>query len=1178
MSVTRTLLAAALLAAYPLAALSGVDPKPARSAATVKAVQEKGDARLSLVVPDVVKLRAEDEIRDAKPGTPLRYGVVQSVWHDVHAKNGPGEWLPLPRGRWLWRMEVNGKGASSLEFTFSRFRLPHGAELVIRSADGSQRLASLTDADNPEDGSALHTAMIQSDAVVLELTVPASKRDYVELELANASYGYRDPFAASQAKSGSCNIDTACPEGDEWREQIASVAGYAFQANASSLYCTGTLMNTGDVGADAARPRFATAHHCVSTPQEVASMVFYWGYESPACRTPGGAANGTSLPVLPNTLSVQTGGATLLATDRATDFTAVEINTPIPDAAQVFYSGWDRSGSTPPGAVGIHHPSGNEKRISFNEDPLTTMQNCIISSSDTTTHWRVDDWELGTTERGSSGSGLWNPANGLLVGVLSGGTAACSNPAGYDCYGRLSTAWEAPGTTGGHSIRDAFDRTGTNPQTMPGKGTCDAPVVTLTANAFANAPRAGSKFQIRASATGGAGGYTYLWDVDGDGVVEREGPERHIMVSIPKQHSGNVRVQVRDAEGCVGTAAHALDVLGATLEVVSTGTPHQVCGNGDGRIDPGERYSVPVTFRNVGTAPMAGSGQALFAAGGGLAVDLGPNQFGYVGSSSCSYQFIDLAEGEWAVDPLDTYAADGNAYGPRDDARTPTITLGGEGIALYGERYSEAAMSTNGYVSFDPDDGGSAGSINGDELSCDGGLPEGSLGPQLRPFHDDLRVREDAGAGLRYRHFEVCPRASLVGQAQGCHVFQWTGMETYGASSFMGETEFQAVVYEQSGEVVYQYKTSADVDESYTVIGFVDQNGDDAMRMGCPLETGNVPAAQSAICAFAPTALPAGDVALRLEQPTVPLRTLRMGSSFTVNVPVQVRADAACGTSLSLDYIASAIPRSHSTRSSRHAIGAVADDCAVVASCPAQVVEIDAIQGNYHNPFRPGNSFNSYPFGGTWYTGSADHAPFWYQTSGSYIDHLLDAPLQRVTRVATPSSVGARSEQVGQVRVARIDGTRAMLAWQFNDGRAGAELMQLTHTEHERAEPDYTGRWIAFGEPDWGVEVESVVIDQRRFDNVLAYLFDAQGNPRWVISEGAINDGMLDLASYRTHCPGCPAYANWETRTRSAGQFILEFDDADNATLSTDIDLPAPLQGQWQRIEVPLIRAGEPTP
>ncbi|HEY0979051.1 MAG TPA: hypothetical protein VGE21_16390, partial [Flavobacteriales bacterium] len=54
--------------------------------------------------------------------------------------------------------------------------------------------------------------------------------------------------------------------------------------------------------------------------------------------------------------------------------------------------------------------------------------------------WRVPVWDVGTTEPGSSGSGLWN-ANHQLIGQLYGGQASCDNNVN-DYYGRLSESWE----------------------------------------------------------------------------------------------------------------------------------------------------------------------------------------------------------------------------------------------------------------------------------------------------------------------------------------------------------------------------------------------------------------------------------------------------------------------------------------------------------------------------------------------------------------------------------------------------------------------------------------------------------------------------------------------------------------------------------------------------------------
>ena len=72
----------------------------------------------------------------------------------------------------------------------------------------------------------------------------------------------------------------------------------------------------------------------------------------------------------------------------------------------------------------IHHPAGDEKRIAIDFDP-PTISNVRDPDIPGALHWRVDDYEVGTTEGGSSGSGLLN-ADKRVIGVLSGGAAACA--------------------------------------------------------------------------------------------------------------------------------------------------------------------------------------------------------------------------------------------------------------------------------------------------------------------------------------------------------------------------------------------------------------------------------------------------------------------------------------------------------------------------------------------------------------------------------------------------------------------------------------------------------------------------------------------------------------------------------------------------------------------------------
>lgn len=114
-------------------------------------------------------------------------------------------------------------------------------------------------------------------------------------------------------------------------------------------------------------------------------------------------------------------------TNSATDFTLVETQTPVNPSFDMYWSGIDATTNLANGAVGIHHPSVEEKRISFANDPLTVTTYLGTTSPGNGTHLRVFTWQQGTTEGGSSGSPIYNPGNKRIVGQLHGGYAACGD-------------------------------------------------------------------------------------------------------------------------------------------------------------------------------------------------------------------------------------------------------------------------------------------------------------------------------------------------------------------------------------------------------------------------------------------------------------------------------------------------------------------------------------------------------------------------------------------------------------------------------------------------------------------------------------------------------------------------------------------------------------------------------
>ncbi|HOX25447.1 MAG TPA: hypothetical protein PLL30_12255 [Candidatus Krumholzibacteria bacterium] len=398
-----------------------------------------GPRSLDLPGPDVATLAAEDAAARGGGG-PERFASPYDL--SLAPDDGDG-WDRLPDGSHRWRLLVSAPGSLSLNFGFRRFDLPWGARLVIAGRQGPER--TFTAADNREDGQ-LWTPVVLGDTALVTLVLPPGDRDRFALELQRVSRGYRYFGDTDQSKQGVCNIDVVCPEGDPWRRQIRSVAVYTV---GGSWRCSGAMINnTGQDGT----PYFLTANHCGVTSENAATVTVYWNFMSPEC----GQLAGGSLE------ETQT-GAIWRASYVATDMTLLELSA-LPDtASRVSYAGWDRRGIDVAQAVAIHHPSTDEKAISFEHDPLeiTSYLSQVVPGNGT--HWRVVDWDLGTTEPGSSGSPLFDQAR-RIIGQLHGGDAACGNDES-DWYGRFALSWEGGGDAASQ-LAPWLDPTGSGAETL----------------------------------------------------------------------------------------------------------------------------------------------------------------------------------------------------------------------------------------------------------------------------------------------------------------------------------------------------------------------------------------------------------------------------------------------------------------------------------------------------------------------------------------------------------------------------------------------------------------------------------------------------------------------------------------------------------------------------------------
>ena len=133
--------------------------------------------------------------------------------------------------------------------------------------------------------------------------------------------------------------------------------------------------------------------------------------------------------------------ATFRAAWNNTDFALMELrNSPAGDS-RFSWLGWDRSGNAPTAGTGIHHPSGDVMKISFDNDLIT--ETAAGSTNSGTTHWFVDI-DNGTLEHGSSGSPLFNPQK-KVIGQLHNGYPGCNSSKQF-WYGCFHRSWAGGGT------------------------------------------------------------------------------------------------------------------------------------------------------------------------------------------------------------------------------------------------------------------------------------------------------------------------------------------------------------------------------------------------------------------------------------------------------------------------------------------------------------------------------------------------------------------------------------------------------------------------------------------------------------------------------------------------------------------------------------------------------------
>ena len=411
-------------------------------------IQNKILNKGSVMMPDIDINALLEEDRNTVSGRPFRYGNKFDV--NLNLTNS-GDWTSLENGDFLWTLAIESKGAYAIALEYDQFYLPKGSSFYVFNPQQSTIHGSYS-SENNQDDMLFATPLVEGDMIYLEFYLPANISEESFINIDYVIHDYRDILNFSQTReTRDCGENVICSSADPYENQINATSWL----DMGGYMCSGAMINNTDF--DLA-PYYWTAWHCIVN-ENTSTFRFYFNYETNSC-SGSWASNGTyeyGGTLLSDSNGIDPDYALILITD-----------TTISDG--IFYSGWDKSSSSPSISCGVHHPGGDPKKINFDNDnaynsgPVNWGDPDYDGDDDTSpsgSHWRIT-WDEGGTEGGSSGSPAFN-TNGLLIGQLTGGSGNCSDGSGEDYYGKFSRSfsevsqWLDPSSTGASYIDGIYE-------------------------------------------------------------------------------------------------------------------------------------------------------------------------------------------------------------------------------------------------------------------------------------------------------------------------------------------------------------------------------------------------------------------------------------------------------------------------------------------------------------------------------------------------------------------------------------------------------------------------------------------------------------------------------------------------------------------------------------------------
>lgn len=352
----------------------------------------------------------------------------------------------------VWTLRLSIPNAKNVGFTFTQFNLASNAEMYIFNESrtilkGGIKQEYFTTASN------LTISSITGNAIIIYIVEKNNFGTFQStIAFSEAAAGFEDiedlngTTTSASINSGdfsaqgttSCFTPACCMDHIQCYpsklNSARSVARISIpRPNNRIALCTGTLINN---EANNGRAFLLTAFHCIDAndnrtlEQNEIDAFLRAGFQFQFWRATCGVGM--------DNRGIEFNGATLRASNRATDMALFELINAPGVGDNVNYAGWNRqtSPSSNSSSFIIHHPRGFNMRYT----QTSQVKDYLFNSN----YWQAY-YSNGAVTRGSSGAGLFNE-NNQIIGQLRGGWSGCAFLAFSDRYGKIDRSWTGGGT------------------------------------------------------------------------------------------------------------------------------------------------------------------------------------------------------------------------------------------------------------------------------------------------------------------------------------------------------------------------------------------------------------------------------------------------------------------------------------------------------------------------------------------------------------------------------------------------------------------------------------------------------------------------------------------------------------------------------------------------------------